>query len=66
MPLMGALTTGDLAQAVTAYAVRNMRYIDSNIQQDNPLEKFWPFEKTDEQQIEFWSGAGTAGMLLCA
>jgi hypothetical protein len=63
MPLMGVLTTGDLAQAVTAYAVRNMRYIDSNIVQDNPLEKFWPFEKSDEQQIEFWAGAGTAGVM---
>ncbi len=60
---MGSLTTADLQQAVTAYAVRNMKYIDSNVAKDNPLERFWPFEPTEEQQIEFWSGAGTAGVM---
>ena len=63
MPLMGSLTTFDLQQALTAYAVRNFRYIDAHVGFENPLEKFWPFEKTDEQQIEFWAGAGTAGVM---
>lgn len=63
MPIMGATTTRDLEKLVTAYAVRNARFYDANVMRENPLEKFFPFEPADEQEFEFWTGSGQAGVM---
>ncbi len=63
MPVMGALTTSDLEKLVTAYAVRNAKFVDANVSRANPLEKYFPFEGSEEQEHEFWTGSGNAGVM---
>ncbi len=63
MPILGQLTAADVEQALTAYAVRNQMYVDAYVMRENILEKWFPFNKADEQQIEFWTGTGNAGVL---
>ena len=63
MTIMGALTTGDLEKLVTAYAVRNTKFVDANATRENPLEKYFPFETSEEQEHEFWTGSGQAGVM---
>jgi hypothetical protein len=63
MTIMGAVTTGDMEKLVTTYAVRNARFYDANVMRENPLEQFFPFETADEQEFEFWTGSGQAGVM---
>lgn len=63
MPIMGAVTVRDVEKLVTAYAVRNARFYDANVMRENPLEQFFPFEPSEEQEFEFWTGSGQAGVM---
>jgi hypothetical protein len=62
-PRIGGIDPIDLQKRVRGYATAAMGFVNENEMQENSLGAWFPFENTDQKEIEFWTRQGAAGVM---